>query len=234
MRVQWEAVQVGGRSMPLYIGSPGTGAEAPAMVVIQHAGGVDAPIQDMVHRLCREGYAAAAPALFHRQPAEGLDPIARIGQLHDHEVMADVDATVELLRTRGHKAIGIVGFCMGGRVSYLAACANTHLRAAVVFYGGNIMKSWGAGPSPFERTATIGCPVAGFFGADDTNPSPADVQAISSELTRLGKWHEFQTYQEAGHAFHNFTTERYRERAARASFAAMIAFLEEKLGPGMR
>ena len=229
MRVQWESVQVGGHSMPVYLGTPAAGARAPAMVVIQHAGGVDAPIQDMVHRLCREGYAAAAPALFHRQPAEGLDAMARIGQLHDDEVMADVDATVDLLRARGHAAIGIVGFCMGGRVSYLAACTNTHLRAAVVFYGGNIMKAWGPGPSPLERTAGMGCPLAGFFGADDTNPSPADVQTISSELTRLGKWHEFQTYQEAGHAFHNFTTERYRERAARASFAAMMAFLEDKM-----
>jgi carboxymethylenebutenolidase len=119
---------------------------------------------------------------------------------------------------------------MGGRVAYLGACEIAEFRAAAVFYGGNIMKALGDGPSPFERSAKIDCPVIGFFGAEDGNPSPDDVKKIAAELARLGKWHEFHSYNGAGHAFHNFTGERYRERAARASWQELLAFLAEHLG----
>ena len=81
---------------------------------------------------------------------------------------------------------------MGGRVAYLGACEVAELEAAAVFYGGNIMKALGDGPSPFERSVQIRCPVIGFFGAEDGNPSPDDVKKIAAELARLGKWHEFQ------------------------------------------
>ena len=58
---------------------------------------------------------------------------------------------------------------------------------------------------------SIACPVIGFFGLDDTNPSPADVDTIDAELTRHGKAHEFHRYAGAGHAFLDFANaERYR------------------------
>ncbi len=60
---------------------------------------------------------------------------------------------------------------MGGRNSYLLAGARPDVwSAAVVFYGGNIMKAWGDGPAPFELTERIQCPLIGFFGAGDDNP----------------------------------------------------------------
>ncbi len=119
---------------------------------------------------------------------------------------------------------------MGGRVSYLMAAANHEIKAAAMFYGGNIMKSRDDGLSTFERTADIGCPLIGFFGVEDTNPSPADMQKLDAELTRLGKWHEFHAYQGAGHAFLNFSApERYRARQARGAWHEMLAFFAETL-----
>jgi carboxymethylenebutenolidase len=223
--------------MRVYVGTPDIpGSEGrenrtyPGLIIAHHAPGIDAPIQDMVHRLVREGYAAAAPDLFRRQP-EGLEPVKRTQLLRDDEIIDDVRATAAHLKSLGSVApLGAMGFCMGGRVAYLAACELPELRAAAVFYGGNIMKALGEGPSPLARSEKIRCPVIGFFGAEDTNPSPEDVRKIDAELTRLGKWHEFHTYNGAGHAFHNFANaERYRERAARASWGELLAFLAEYL-----
>jgi carboxymethylenebutenolidase len=233
MPVRWESTQVDGREMRIYLGVPDKPGPHPGIVVAQHGSGVDAPIQDTVHRLHREGYVVAAPELFHRQPArvEG----SRVDLLRDDEIIADIDATVAYLATLRVTVapLGIMGFCMGGRVAYLMACVNPAFKAAAVFYGGNIMKALGDGPSPFERSAGIGCPVIGFFGVEDGNPSPDDVRKIDAELTRLGKWHEFHLYNDAGHAFQNFTSpERYRERAARASWAEMQAFFAEYLRRG--
>ena len=66
----------------------------------------------------------------------------------------------------------------------------------------------------------------GFFGLDDTNPSPADVDTIDAELSRHGKTHEFHRYDGAGHAFLNFTNrERFRPGPAKDAWAKMLAFL---------
>lgn len=220
MTVRWDTTQVQGQSMRIYLGLPAGPGPHPVVLIAQHRGGVDEQIQDAVHRLHRDGYIVAAPELFHRQAAD-TDLSQRTSLLLDDEILADLNATLAHLKGLPVLLgpIGIAGFCMGGRVAYLAAGAMPELKAAVVFYGGNTMKALGDGPSPFARSANIQCPVLGFFGADDTNPSPADVQALSAELTRLGKWHEFHSYRDAGHAFHDFMiADRYRPRAARASW----------------
>ncbi len=116
-------------------------------------------------------------------------------------VIKDVNATVDFLR--GQKSadverVGIVGFCMGGRVAYLMAAANPMFRVAVDFYGGDIFKAWSDGPLPFDRTAEIHCPIQGHFGETDKNPSPEEMRRLDAELTRLGKVHEFYYYPNAG------------------------------------
>ncbi|MGH8620198.1 MAG: dienelactone hydrolase family protein [Burkholderiales bacterium] len=230
MTVRWDTTQVDGKAMRIYMGIPDKPAAHPGIVIAQHAGGVDAQIQDAVHRLHREGYVVAAPELFHRQPAD-TEPSKRTSLLLDREIIADINATVAHLKTLRMTVgpLGITGFCMGGRVTYLMACVNPEFKAAAVFYGGNIFRALGEGPSPFERSSGIQCPMIGFFGAEDGNPSPDDVKKIDAELTRLGKWHEFHTYNNTGHAFQNFISASYRERASRASWTEMLAFFTEYL-----
>jgi carboxymethylenebutenolidase len=231
MRVRWEHTEVHGHSMRVYVGAP-DGGPHPVILVAQHAGGVDEPIQDAVHRLARAGYVAAAPELFHRQPEGPIERLKRAGMVNDDELVADMQATLALVeKTVGAIGpVGMTGFCMGGRVAYLLACVEPRIAATVVFYGGNIRKAMGEGPSPFERSAGIRGPMLGLFAGEDTNPSPDDVAALSAELTRLGKWHEFHTYKGAGHAFQNFNQgDRYRPRAARASWEEMLAFFDAHL-----
>jgi carboxymethylenebutenolidase len=231
MTVRWETAQVDGKPMRIYLGVPDRPGPHAAIVIAQHAGGVDAQIQDMVHRLFREGYIVAAPELFHRQPAD-MDSSKRTSALLDKEIISDLNATVAHVKKLPEKVgpIGVMGFCMGGRVTYLAASAVKEFEAAAMFYGGNTMKALGDGPSPFERSADIHCPLIAFHGVEDTNPSPDDMKKIDAELTRLGKVHEIHMYLGAGHAFQDFTrADKYRERVARASWAEALAFFKHHL-----
>lgn len=234
MAIRWETIEVDKHPMRIYMGVPSGKAKRPAILVAQHGAGVDGFVQDAVNRLFRAGYVAAAPELYHRQPSD-IDPkLKGIPSLRDDEIEADMKATIAHLKKLADPAvgdIGIVGFCMGGRVSYLmAAAGGTDIKASCVFYGGNILKPWGKAPTPFERTKDIACPMIGFFGMEDTNPSPDDVNKIAAELARHGKHHEFHRYEGAGHAFQNFLDAgRYRSRPARGSWEEMLAFFEQHL-----
>jgi carboxymethylenebutenolidase len=228
-----DTIQVDGQPMRVYVDASPGGGTMPGVVVMIHGGGLDRFIEDRVEDLARHGYAAAAPDLFHRQPPDG-DMMARIGRLRDREIVADADATSAHLRGLRDARVGelaVLGFCMGGRLTYMLAGARpATFKAAGVFYGGNIMRPWGDGPTPFDLTSQIACPVIGFFGEDDTNPSPADVKTIDAELTRHGKPHEFHMYNGAGHAFLNFTNaERHRPGPAKDAWEKMLSFLERHL-----
>jgi len=220
--------------MRIYSRAPVDVTQAPGVVVIMHGPGLDKFVEDRVDALARHGYAAAAPDLYHRQPNDAADMMTRIGRLRDAEIIADADATVAHLRAMKETRVtdlAVLGFCMGGRITYLLAGARPAAwRAAGVFYGGNIMKAWGDGPTPLDLTKDIAAPMIGFFGQEDTNPSPADVEAIDAELSRHGKAHEFHRYEGAGHAFLNFTNaERYRASEAKDAWEKMLAFLGRHL-----
>jgi carboxymethylenebutenolidase len=209
--------------MRIYSRAPVDVTQAPGVVVIMHGPGLDKFVEDRVDALARHGYAAAAPDLYHRQPNDAADMMTRIGRLRVAHLRAMKETRVTDL--------AVLGFCMGGRITYLLAGARPAAwRAAGVFYGGNIMKAWGDGPTPLDLTKDISAPMIGFFGEEDTNPSPADVDAIDAELSRHGKAHEFHRYEGAGHAFLNFTNaERYRASEAKDAWEKMLAFLGRHL-----
>lgn len=229
-----ERVSVDGETMNVYVSVPDGKGPFPAIVVIQHQGGVDEFIEEMTDRVARAGYVSAAPDLYHRDgPDCHDDGPTRRARLRDVPLIKDVDATVDFLQRHpgvDGARLGIVGFCMGGRVAYLMAAANPAFKAAADYYGGNIMVPWGDGPTPFDRTAEISCPLIGLFGEEDGNPSPADMKKLDAELTRLGKPHEFYAYPGANHAFMNRRGARYHAEADRASWPKTLAFFEKHLG----
>ena len=233
MPSRWDTVQVDGADMRCYVASPDSAGPHPVIVVIQHAGGVDQFIQGMTDRLASEGYAAIAPELYHRDdPNSPDDALTKMTRLRDINIVADVKATIEHakgLPDANADSIGITGFCMGGRVAYLMPARNQDFKAAVVFYGGNTMVSWGEGTPPFELTADIGCPVMGLFGEDDPNPNPTDVAKIDDELTKHGKAHQFHSYAGAGHAFMNEGRPSYREDAAADAWQKCLGWFDKHL-----
>jgi carboxymethylenebutenolidase len=205
MPSRWDTIAVPEGSMRCYITAPEGASNAPGVIVIQHAGGVDGFVRGMSDRLAADGFVAIAPDLYHREePNTSDDPMTRMSRLRDSTIVSDVNSAVDHARSLPEvdgERLGITGFCMGGRVAYLMAAHSPAFKAVVVFYGGNIMVPWGDGPAPFDLTDRITAPVLGLFGDDDPNPNPADVARIDAEMTRLGKAHEFHGYPGVGHAF---------------------------------
>ena len=232
MASRWDTIEVDG-SMRCYVTEPSGSGPFPAIVVIQHAGGVDEFVQTMTDRVAEAGYVGIAPDLYHRDdPNTGDDPLTRMGRLRDPNIIRDVKAAIAHLGTMSTvraDRIGITGFCMGGRVAYMMTEHSPELKASVVFYGGSIMRPWGEGPAPFDQSDRIGAPILGLFGEEDGNPNPDDVRKIDDELTRLGKPHEFHSYAGAGHAFMNEGRPSHRAEAAEDAWRCCIGWFDRFL-----
>ena len=233
MAGRWDTVTVDGAKMRCYVTVPEGRGPFPAVVVIQHAGGVDEFVRTMTDRIAEAGFAGIAPDLYHRgDPNSSDDALTRMGRLRDANIVRDAQAAIAHLGTLSNvrsDRIGITGFCMGGRVAYLITTHSPELKAAVIFYGGNIMRPWGEDPAPFDLSERIQCPVLGLFGEEDGNPSPADVAKIDAELNRLGKPHEFHSYAGAGHAFMNEGRPSHRPEAADDAWRKCIAWFDRFL-----
>lgn len=241
MPESWDSLSVDGNPMNVLTASPDGEGPFPGIVVIQQAGGMEEFLFKTTRDLALEGFVAIAPELYHRQdPNENVgNNVAKIGLLRDDEVIRDVNATVAFLRSLDHvnsEKIGLVGFCMGGRVAYLMPSVTDAFKASVPFYGGNTRRSWGeGGPTPFDQLSKICCPILGFFGEADENPSPADMQEFDDILTKAGVLHEFHSFPGAGHAYMDFTNparEANRvpnEAAAKQSWPIAVEFLKSHL-----
>jgi carboxymethylenebutenolidase len=230
----WQEIESDGSPMRLHVSMPDGAGPFPALVVLQHQGGVDQFIQEMTRRLAGAGYMAAAPDLYHRDGPDCKDDlVTRRSRLSDRRIVNDLNASVGYLQSHSaadKKRIGIIGFCMGGRIVYLAAAAIAAFKAAVAYYPGNTFRAWGRDlRSPFERTEEIHCPLQGHFGANDVNPSLQDVVKLDAELAKFSKPHEFYSYPNAGHAFMDSTKESYRREADEASWARTLDFLSRHL-----
>jgi len=231
---RYDTIDVNGSPMRVCIAAPPGDGPHPLMVVMCHIGGLDAFTEDRVDRLAAAGCVAAAPDIFHYHDwIEEREE--RRASLRDTRILDDVRAAIA--HARSSEAVddartGIIGHCMGGRTAMLGAGNLAEIGPLVMYYGGRTMRSWGEGlPTPFERIGDIRGPVIGFFGLDDEEPSPADVDRIEAEFQRHGLRCEFHRYAGAGHAFQNFLSpERFREDAAQDSWDKTLAFLARELG----
>jgi len=239
MDSSWIQTSVDENNMNIYSGSPTSrpqeDGQFPAIIVAQAAGGVDEFIQDIVGRLSAEGYIALAPDLYHRTTPQKEQSTGKTRRqlLVDHEIVRDINATVQYLQQDplvDNSKIGITGFCMGGRVTWLAAVSNPHFKAAVPFYGGFIFDSWGdTDNSPFELSFQLNCPMMFHFGSIDPNPSIGDMKILDEELTRLDKPHQFFEYPDANHRFMDHTFDNYQAEAANLSWSRTLDFFRKHL-----
>ena len=229
----WQNIRVDNSDMPLYVSTPASGGPVPGIVVVHGQSGLESFIKDTTHMFAQLGYAAVAPNLYHRDGPDCKDDNpTRKARLRDPSIIRDIEGAIGFLKN--HKQVdggklAIVGFCMGGRLVYLMSAASKDLKAGVMFYGSGTMVPFGEGPSPFDRTSEISCPIQGHFGADDQNPSPADMRKLDAELTKIGKAHEFHSYAGAAHAFVNTGSSNYRPRAAAQSWPKAMDFFSRHL-----
>ena len=196
-------------SMDVYEAFP-DGEPKGAVIVIQEAFGVNDHIQDVTRRVAAAGYVGVAPALFHRAgggtaPYDDFSKVMPLFEgVSDEGILADVDATVSHLEAQGFapSRIGIVGFCFGGRVSFLVA-ARRKIGAAVGFYGGGIVTGrFPQFPPLLGDAASLQTPWLGLFGDQDEAIPVADVEQLQRALADSPVPAEIVRYPEAGHGFH--------------------------------
>ena len=219
-------VQTPSGVMPSYTSSPEGPGPYPAILVIQGQGGPGITEFLAAERLAEAGFVGIVPDLFHRGPlCTTRDELQhRRRAMSNVDIIADVNATIDHLGQQSFVSgrFGIMGFCMGGRVSYMMASRNPAILAAVDCYGGGVFEQDGPGPTPFETTADIGCPVLILDGEKDESPSPEQVGRIVAELERLGKVHEVHIYPEVGHGFMSPNSPRSRPEVIEDAWAKIL------------
>ena len=218
-------------AMPAFIARPSGEAPAAAVLVIMEAFGLNAHIEDVARRIAAEGYVALAPDLYWRGGTGRAvrydqlpEAIALMQSLRDDEVVVDVGGAIAYLERQPFvraDRIGITGFCMGGRVTFLAACElPDKIKAAAPFYGGGI---------PIEKTAKLRAPLLAFFGEDDPFIPLDAVEALKAELARHKKQAEVVVYPKAPHGFFCNERDSYRPEAARDAWERLKTFLATHL-----
>ena len=213
-----------------------------AVVVIQEAFGVNPHIEDIARRLAAAGYHAVAPDMFHRTGpgavvdytdfAAVMDHFVGIGS--DEAILADVDATLGYLHGIGFtdRNIAIVGFCFGGRVTFLVA-AQRALGAAAGFYGGGIVTArFPQFPALIERAATLETPWLGLFGDLDQSIPVEDVEQLRTALATAPVATEMVRYAGAEHGFNCDARPSFNAEAAADAWSRTLDWFALHLGAG--
>ncbi|HLH99589.1 MAG TPA: dienelactone hydrolase family protein [Acidimicrobiales bacterium] len=223
----------GGDAIPAYTARPLDPGPRGGVVVIHHMPGYDLATKEIVRRFAAHGYNAICPNLHHRaapgaSPDDAASATRAAGGVPDDQLVGDVEGSLHWLKglTSANGKVGTIGYCSGGRQSFLAAC-RLPIDAAVDCYGAFVVGEPppGMGMTPIiDQAEGISCPILGLFGADDQHPSPSDVKEIDERLTALGKEHEFHSYEGAGHAFFSVDRPSYRVDAANDGWQKIWAF----------
>ncbi|MEK6246122.1 MAG: dienelactone hydrolase family protein [Pseudomonadota bacterium] len=239
MTYRIETIPVRNNPMEVFLFTPAGEGPHPGLVLCQHIPVGHTGLENdtvtlkTAERYAQNGYAVAVPFIFHWWP-KSADIELKRAEFRDDWTRQDLDATYALLAARANvdaKRIGIAGHCWGGRVAWLGACTNKRYKACAIFYGGRVKLVMGKGTPPaIDLAPAIRCPVIGFFGNEDTNPSPQDVDDYDAALTKAGVEHIFHRYDGAGHAFQSFNSpERYRPEASEDAWQKVLAFFAGKL-----
>lgn len=231
----------GGDEIEAYLARPLGRDSFGSVVVIHHMPGYDSGTKEITRRFAARGYAALMPNLYHRE-APGASPddaaaTARAqGGVPDGRLVGDVGGAADYLRglAGANGKVGVIGYCSGGRQSFLAACS-LPLQAAVDCYGACVVNPPPEGAQvsfkPIAGLAKdLSCPLLGLFGAEDKMPAPAETAELSKILTDVGKEHEFHTYDHAGHAFFAVNRPAYRVEAANDGWEKIFDFFGRNLG----
>jgi carboxymethylenebutenolidase len=236
MQLRTDRIEIasGGGRMRAYTAEPAGAPPRAAVIVLMEAFGLVPNLERETERIARMGYAAIAPDLHHRQAPDnvaGYDDLPKavglMRKLRDEDFLADFRATLAHLRARPELArapIGVTGFCMGGRLAFLAACELPgELQASAPFYGGGI-------GALLDRAGAIRCPLHLFFGQQEFFIPAEEVKRIGERLRALGVDHALEHYAGAVHGFCcEERKESYHAEAAQDAWQKLEAFFARTL-----
>jgi carboxymethylenebutenolidase len=218
-----------GTRMAAYVARPEASGPHPGLLLFQEAFGVNHHIRSMSDRFAGEGYVVIAPELFHRTAPPGFEgSYTDFPSLKSHyeavtteTAEADLRSAYEWLRSNAKikgNEISSVGFCMGGRVSFLANSV-VPLRSAVSFYGGGIA------PGLLDRVAKLQAPSLLIWGGLDKRLTPEYRKGVTDALSAQQKVYVNVVFSRADHGF--FCDERaaYEPHSARQAWVLTLEFL---------
>jgi carboxymethylenebutenolidase len=201
-----------GSELAAFLATPDDDARA-GVVILPDVRGLYHFYEELALRFAERGYAAIAIDYFGRTAGatkrdEDFEYMPHVDETTDDDVQADTRAAVETLRGLGVGSVFTVGFCFGGRASWVAAASHHGLAGAVGFYGGATRERGGA--SPVARVAEIECPILALQAGADPNITAEDNAAFDEALTGAGIEHEIVEYEGAPHSFFDRKQEEFQ------------------------
>jgi carboxymethylenebutenolidase len=211
-----------GSELSAYVARP-AGEPIAGLVVVQEIFGVNAHIRSVADGYAKDGFLAIAPALFDRIEKgvelgyEGADmqrAMTFVPKLDIDKALADVAAAVDYAKQATGKNVGVIGYCFGGTLAWLAA-ARLSVAAAVGYYGGRIGNYAAENPS---------CPVMLHFGKQDTHIPAEEVEKVHAAHPEV----EIYWYDDAGHGFNCDARASYNPEASKQARERSLSFLKKR------
>jgi carboxymethylenebutenolidase len=199
----------------------------PAVLVIHEWWGLDDWVKDQARALAQQGYVALAVDLYRGKVTDKQEEAHQLMMgLSDERATQDIKAGLDYLARRADvqkNAIGVIGWCMGGKWALRAAALDPRVAAVDAYYG----------PPPADASviSQIKVPVLGNYGAEDKGPAPEQVKAFAAELEKTNKNVDIKFYEGAGHAFANENNPwgGYRKEAAKDAWDRTVSFFDKNL-----
>ncbi len=220
-------LHVNGDGAYAFVSQPDDDASHPGLVLIQEWYGIEPHILDLAQKLAAQGFVVAVPDLYHGKVATEPDDAMRMimmirGNVDKaaNEIIGALE-TVKAMPNVDPKRLGLIGFCIGGFMTYTVASRYTDLGAVVPFYGA------GYDPTP-EEVAKVNAPVLAIYGSKDDSVPAEQRQKIEQLYKDAGKDFTIKVY-DAGHAFINPVHGSGNEKAASEAWPLAINFLKERL-----
>jgi carboxymethylenebutenolidase len=205
------------------IALPSGADKAPCIVLVQEWWGVNDHIRSLLNRLAASGFVALAPDLYYGKVAANAAEAEQLMQSLDRpKALQEIAGAAQYLAAheRSNGKVGVMGFCMGGAMSFAAAAMVPGLSAVVPFYGV---------PGPIDYSG-VTAPIQAHFSAHDDWAKPSEGEAIKNQLEARGQSMELYVY-DAQHAFMNDTRpEVYSAPNANIAWQRAISFLHKHLG----
>ena len=244
---RWERLPSESDGLSMFVAEPEGPGPFAGIVCFHTMAGVNTNLQETAQRIASYGCVVVAPNLFHRatkatefrMPEERERAESAFASTDFYSVAADSREALNFLRaspTVDPDRLGTIGYCIGGTWSFLAACFNRDVRAAVVAYGTGIVsgpKTPGKPIEPIALADRIQGPMLWLSGSADQFIPRADVEAMGERMDRLGKQCDLRVYNgepAAGHAFFSADQPRfYNEGAASWGWKIKLDFIQRHL-----
>lgn len=215
-----------------WLAKPEGAGSPPGVLLYIEAFGVNAHMRAVAERYAAAGYLAIVPDIYHGQVFDYGDienAIGAVRGLDDRRVLRETEAALERLAAEGAGGKpAVVGYCMGGRLAFLAGLEfGTRLSAVVSYYGGGIgPEKDRLGRAPLiERADELGAPILMHYGGKDQSIAPAEHARIAAALSKAGKRYAISVYPEAGHGFNCDERPSYDAEAAAEAWELTQTFL---------